>query len=83
MIPYWYYLIGLVPILALDIPNSRKIRLTLAVVGMVGLLFIWSGISKGQAFERDFVRWSIRDLANRTSAWHRASGMLSDAAGAD
>ena len=65
MIPYWYYLIGFIPIVILVFPNKRKVRVILAIISGLGLLYIWSGMSKVQAIERDFVRWSIRDLATR------------------
>jgi hypothetical protein len=71
MIPYWHYLVGLIPILVLMVPNERKLRVFLGAIAIVILFWFWGGMSKGQAVERDFVRWTLDDFAKRIEAGER------------
>jgi hypothetical protein len=65
MIPYWYYLVGLVPILVLMIPNERRVRVLIGAISIVLLFWFWGGFSKSQAVERDFVDLTLHDLGKR------------------
>ena len=66
MIPYWYFLIGLLPIIVIMIPNNRKHRIFLGCVIILVFFIFWGGISKQQAIEREFVQWTLEDLAKRS-----------------
>jgi hypothetical protein len=65
MIPKLVYLVGLLPILVLIVPNSRKLRLHLAVVTIILLWWFWSGVSHVQALEDDDMRMTVEDFADR------------------
>ena len=65
MIIRWPYLIGLIPLLLLIIPNRRSVRISIALLSAAILLYIWSGMAKAQQIEKDFIGWTLRDLAMR------------------
>ncbi len=71
MIPYWHYLVGLIPIIVLMVPHERRSRILLGTTSLVVLLWFWGGVSKGQAVERDFVRWTLQEMGDRIAAGER------------
>ena len=61
----WHYLFGFIPLLLLIFPNKRSTRAQIAVIAGALLLYIWSGLSKGQKIEKDFTGWTLQNMAER------------------
>ena len=62
MIPHWYYLVGLIPLLMLIIPRRRSIRLVIVVVSVLVLFYIWNGVSRAQTIEKEIGQQKIQEL---------------------
>jgi len=63
MIIRWPYLIGLIPLLLLIIPNRRSTRICIALLSAAVLVYIWSGMAKAQQVDNEFVGRTLQNMA--------------------
>jgi|BioPla2DNA2_1021312.scaffolds.fasta_scaffold16684_5 hypothetical protein len=62
----WRCLIGLMSLLLLIIPNPLSLGISVVLLSALAFSDMWSGMTKVQQVEKDYIGWALLDFAIRS-----------------